>query len=90
MNEHEEAELWKVVRDVERSIETHRSECSIRNVNRDKWESRREEWEKDTDSDIDSLKLDRAKLMGYLIGAAGAGTVLGNIGIDVIENLFGK
>lgn len=90
MNEHEEAQLWKVVRDVERSIEKHQSECGIRNENQKEWNIRREAWEKETDHDIDSLKLDRAKLMGYLIGAAGAGTVIGNIGLEAIEKLFGK
>lgn len=81
-NESNSAELFARLRAVEQAISNHASECNIRNENLREWMAHSTARDKEHESDIQTLKMDRAKmagaflLLGTLSSAIGAGGVL--------------
>lgn len=80
-NATDSAEIFNRLRAVETSIDTHRAECSIRNEQRRRWEA-------EIDSDVDSLKLDRAKALGIAIAASTVASALGAGGVIALFKAF--
>ena len=76
------AELEERLRAVETAVTAHVSECAIRN-------QEASEWRKKISDDVDSLRLEKAKIAGYLMGIAAAGSVVGAGGVQAIVHFFG-
>lgn len=61
----------------------HDGECSIRNAEIT-------EWRREISSDMTSLKIEKAKVAGYLLGIAAAGSVVGTGVMQAVMKLIGE
>ena len=76
------AEIYRRLSAVEQAINAHTAECVVRNEDL-------KEWRKEAHSDIQSLKLDRAKFIGIAIAISTLASALGSSGVIALFKAFG-
>lgn len=68
---------------MEQAINAHTAECVVRNEDM-------KDWRKAAHTDIESLKIDRAKAFGIMIAASTIASALGTSGVIALFKVLGK
>jgi hypothetical protein len=82
-------EIFERLRAVETAWTGHSAECRIRNEHRDQWEKRTDANIDALETKLESLELDRAKLIGYGLGLSAAGASIGSAAVLGLSKLLG-